>query len=73
MIINMFVSKMGKPEDYIRKPFNNEKGDQIGEIIDCKEVDDKYLLTMDAELDIMASDNLKTMSFLFKEVKYNVE
>jgi hypothetical protein len=69
----MFVSKMGKPEDYIRKPFNNEKGDQIGEIIDCKEVDDKYLLTMDAELDIMASDNLKTMSFLFKEVKYNVE
>ena len=46
MIIKMIVPKLGEAMYYIGKPVMNGCGARIGGIIDVKEVDDHYELTM---------------------------
>lgn len=40
------VPKIGGPEHYLNKPFNDEKGNKIGIIDDCIEKDEYYELNI---------------------------
>jgi hypothetical protein len=52
MIFKTIVPRIGDKEQYIGKPFHNQKHEVIGSVVNCEEQGDGFELTIDAELEI---------------------
>jgi hypothetical protein len=52
MIFKTIVPRIGDKEQYIGKPFHNQKHKVIGSVVNCEEQGDGFELTIDAKVNI---------------------